>query len=301
MVKEIKEYLEGTRNYNQGVAIYQMYGVNKALKASFRRQGETELTRNTLFEELRKLAGISDIQFKNMKRHVRGPVQEVKRIRIHGDDFLLGVAQKLGIPVEELVSESYSIPQDMENKEEFGVMLESARAIYEKAPEPVRKMIGFREKYPFLKKPDCPDILKVLVADMFAAYDNYREAFLRLQENPDPLAGEETFDLARTTVESYLENREIWEELDHYKEKGEILGKHLKIKELQQDRQTAFSDMTDLELTKAISNASSNVSKAKKSLEEATSDKKKIQATENHERWTKTLSDLREELDKRKK
>jgi len=32
--------------------------------------------------------------------------------------------------------------------------------------------------------------------------------------------------ISRSTVESYLENRRIWDELNHFKTTGQILGKH---------------------------------------------------------------------------
>lgn len=74
-----------------------------------------------------------------------------------------------------------------------------------------------------MRQSDCPPELKILVADMLSAYDLYKQ-------------GHESLFSARTqddlhkassqTVEKYLENRLIWEELNHYKNTKSILGKH---------------------------------------------------------------------------
>ncbi len=58
---------------------------------------------------------------------------------------------------------------------------------------------------------------------MLTAYDNYKQAHTCLftaTTHPD------IHKASRDTVENYLENRRIWKELYHYKEKGVILGEH---------------------------------------------------------------------------
>ena len=74
-----------------------------------------------------------------------------------------------------------------------------------------------------MRRLDCPPELKILVADMITAYNDYIQSHESLF-----LAGtyDEISTLSERTVESYLENRRIWNELNHYKSTGEILGKH---------------------------------------------------------------------------
>lgn len=95
----------------------------------------------------------------------------------------------------------------------------------------MRRMIRFREKYPFLNAPDCPDELKILVADMFTAYGNYKTAFARLQVLDDAETAEAAAE-CETIVTEYLKNREIWDELEYYREHGVILGKAAKFREM---------------------------------------------------------------------
>lgn len=68
MKEQIISYLEGPRDYSQGVALYEQFGPNRMLKAKFRQIGECEMTRGTLIEELRKLSGMSEAEFAGMHR-----------------------------------------------------------------------------------------------------------------------------------------------------------------------------------------------------------------------------------------
>ena len=58
---------------------------------------------------------------------------------------------------------------------------------------------------------------------MLTAYDNYKLGHACLFT---ARTHEEIHRAASDTVENYLENRRIWKELNHYKEKGTILGEH---------------------------------------------------------------------------
>lgn len=58
---------------------------------------------------------------------------------------------------------------------------------------------------------------------MITAYNDYVRAH---EELFSASTFEDIESASRTTVESYLENRRIWDELNHYKKTGQILGKH---------------------------------------------------------------------------
>ena len=90
---------------------------------------------------------------------------------------------------------------------------------------PRDERVVLRNEFPFLSEPGCPEEFKILVADMITAHSRYMKGHDRLFEvaNKD---NETCFAAARETVENYIDNREMWEELEHYKKTGEILGKH---------------------------------------------------------------------------
>ena len=116
MKQEIITYLAGPRNFIQGVELYEKYGINRMLKKSFRRQGETETMKAILLEELRKLAGLSEREFKTIRRNSKQPAavkmeparQEPPKMPVkYSDDLLLELAESFGVSVEELVSSDF--------------------------------------------------------------------------------------------------------------------------------------------------------------------------------------------------
>ena len=58
---------------------------------------------------------------------------------------------------------------------------------------------------------------------MLSAYDNYKLAHEALFTSENE---EQMLINAKATVDNYLENRLIWDELNHYKQHHEILAKH---------------------------------------------------------------------------
>lgn len=318
--KEITAYLCGPRDYAEGVALYQRYGVNLRLKRQFAVE-DTAVIREILFDELRKLAGLSEIEFISLPRkavqHMQGtsslpdynvihgrPSLRYKMMAKNDDTELMELADSFGITVDELVSPDFqervlAMDENADRIDELTDELEAARSKYAATPEPVRKMIRFREKYTFLNSTDCPDVLKILVADMFTAYGNYKAAHARLQALGDADSATAAAD-CETVVTEYLKNREIWDELEYYRENGVILGKAAKFREME-----AAEDLTkisDVDLMGQLRSAGVQESKAKKAVEEA---KAKKQPNEKAEaafvKWSNRKKILKAEIDRRKK
>lgn len=260
--KIIVDYLKGPRNYAEGVRLYDRYGHNRMFKRRFALEN-SELSRSILFEELRKLAGLSEQQFRQLPRLARRSSNSAPAVN--------------GIELKIIIEEE---PKRRE------------------LPESIKKTISLREKYPFLNDYDCPEELKVLVADMITAHSKYVEAFNRLQELPDA-AIEKAMIEAQAVVENYINNREIWEVLDYYKEHGELLGKATALKSAPEEE---YSALTDLELSKKLMSARSNLSKQEKALakaRDAGGDISKLQ--EKVARWSETKKRIETEIEIRKK
>lgn len=163
----------------------------------------------------------------------------------------------------------------------------------------VENVIRFRDRFPFLNSPDCPDVLKILVADMFTAYDLYLKTFRELGELPDDVELEQAFAIAKTTVENYLEDRSIWEELEYYRDNHALLGKHPRIAVyLASDE---LSNKSDLEVMNIRKNAASNVSKWKKKLETVEGEEERAKALAAVDKWESMKSAAEKELENRKK
>lgn len=296
MKEEIKQWLSGPRNYNQGVELYKKYGYNKVLKNSLTR-GETPQNAEILVYELSQLAGISEQEVKTMKRFAVVPAKKATETKIQHfepdtDELFMALAKTFGVNVSELFADGAVIEASDSQK----AAIDALKPKYHEIPELQKKVINFRETYPFLRSEDCPDELKILVADMFAAYDNYREAYRLLDETNTQ---DENLALAKTTVEQYLDNRALWAELDHYKANGEILGEHPILLDLKLQKE--IKAVSDIDLPRKIGNARGNVTKNRNKLEAAKTDEDKAKYGQLLAQWTRELSLYESELEARKK
>lgn len=311
--EQITEYLTGSRDYSEGVSLYQRHGQNLRLKRLFIID-DTQSTREILFEELRKLAGLTELEFAHLPRRAATPTPKlsgtaakviiIDEPKKDNEASLKELADSFGVTVDELVSPDFqervlAMDENADRIEELTEQLDTARSEYAETPEPVRKMIRFREKYPFLNSPDCPDELKILVADMFTSYDNYKAAHSRLQVLADEEAAEAVADCEKVVTE-YLKNREIWDELEYYRENGTILGKAAKFRE--REAMEDYAKLSEIDLMSQLRSAAVNESKHKKAVAEA---KSKGETNEKSEaafvRWSAKKKALQEEVARRKK
>ena len=220
------------------------------------------------------------------------------------DDVLLNLAVKFNISVEELVSEEFfeknAVPDEFkDNVYALREEVLNARTKYAVIPEPMRKTIKFREEFPFLNTPDCPNELKILVSDMFTAYDLLRQAHAKLVDAPEDMDKDELYQTAKAAVENHLDNREMWDELEYYKEHGTVLGKAQIFSTMMEKNE--LKAIPDLKLSQLFGNAKSNVSKAKKALDKAADEDSKAKATANFEKWDSKRKLIQEEIESRKK
>lgn len=309
---QITEYLAGSRDYAEGVSLYQRFGQNLRLKRLFITD-DTQTTKEILFEELRKLAGLTEQEFAHLPRRAATPKPTLNGLTAKAIIFddpkdneatLKELADSFGVTVDELVSPDFqervlAMDENADRIEELTDQLDEARSKYAETPEPVKKMIRFREKYPFLNSPDCPDVLKVLVADMFTSYDNYKAAHARLQVLADDEAAAAVADCEKVVTE-YLKNREIWDELEYYRENGTILGKAAKFREMEAAED--YTKLSEIDLMKKLQSANVNESKHRKAVNTA---KEKGETNDRAEaalaRWSATKKALQEEVARRKK
>jgi len=95
--------------------------------------------------------------------------------------------------------------------------------ISKEVPIEVKRTIKLREQFPFLREKDCPDVLKLLINEMITAYENYKAGRTQLFSS---LTAEEEALLSRDIVDNFIENKQAFAELEHYKNTGQILGAH---------------------------------------------------------------------------
>lgn len=98
-------------------------------------------------------------------------------------------------------------------------------------PSEAGEGLKLREEFTFLGDENCPDKFKILVADRITAWKKYKESHAELLkvangESEELLSDKELYVLAEKAINSFELNQDIWDELNHYNEHGEILGKH---------------------------------------------------------------------------
>ena len=175
--------------YNAAMALYRTSEYHSVPAASYyNRAGFTQTNLKNLLYDLKKLHGITDADI-NAK-----PTPEAKK--------------KPSTLPKENDHARIDVIKDIPEKEATGLKL--------------------REQFPFLEADDCPDKLKILVSDRITAWKKYKDAHAELLKHAEgeALTDTELLELASTAVEKYELNELIWAELNHYKEHGEILGKH---------------------------------------------------------------------------
>lgn len=299
--KEIIKWFKADREFQSGLKLYMKHGNNLSFRTTLQRKGETKDTYNSLCYELAKTAGIHEQVYKNMlnqplikiEEKTEEPenkvVIEVKPENLH----LLNVEE---LKYQDMVSLVSDMEIDTENRKK-DTLIEAlkekkAEKLQGEIPENVQKTIKLREEFPFLKEKDCPEELKVLVADMLTAYDNYVEAHEQLF---DTISEKEIDRLTQQVVENYIENQAIWKELNYYKEKKELLGKHPIFEWMK--RKEKIEALSNADKLKLRDNLKNNIFRTKQKVEEnpehknTAERKKRISRAEKELEFINTLFD----------
>lgn len=123
-------------------------------------------------------------------------------------------------------------------------------------PKPILQGMKLRDEFPFLAERNCPAVLKNLVGTMLEAYDAYRFAHEDLFA-AESFKAEQEATLA--VLDNYLENQVIWAELNHFKQKQELLGSHPDVRA--EINRLQIDAMSMLDLAKERSNLQKSVSR----------------------------------------
>ncbi len=86
-----------------------------------------------------------------------------------------------------------------------------------------KKQRSFRDEFPFLNEKGCPIELETLASRKFARYHDYVQLHAKLR---DCTSLQECAEASKQLIDSYVENRQIWDELNYYRKHKAMLGKH---------------------------------------------------------------------------
>jgi len=231
--------------FNQAFALYrESENKNPGFETRLNRVGFSEDGLKNLLYDLQKINDITDLEVANYKAPEASDVNNIE-------------------VVEEEEVKELKAPSEKEV-----IQLETTD---ESKP--------LREEFPFLNSPDCPQLLYVVVGKKIAAYKSYQEKHELLQKID---AGElqvteaEQLEITGAAERAFNENRALYDELNHYAEKGEILGKHPLFRETEIAREVEV--MTNQDMVKFRTASATFFSRAKGDLTKAKGDEKKIAA-----------------------
>lgn len=241
--------------FNQAFELYrQSEGKNEALERNFNAIGFTDRSLENLLYELQKIHAITD-------------AEKVKVIVL--DEQLQEENEELKSENEDLQSEKEDLESEKEDleaeKEELKAENEELKAKFElQTPESIRV------EFPFLNNEDCPNELKILVADKITAWNKYvaaQNTIAAAHSGEAPLSEEELAKLAEESVKAFDDNQKIYDELNAYATTGLVLGAHPIFRKLQIAREV--EEMTPEQLIKYKASSAKYFTDNKKALAKA--------------------------------
>ena len=276
---EVLEYLQTDRTLLTGRNIYnQLPNKSLALQNTFARMTDTEGNRKRLIYELCKAVGVPERQMAIMLR--RPLKKKLEDIEIEGqivdpndtapedltpEERLLRFSPENTdyYQAKELLKELDIKPKSRSKTHHYEALSDARSDLIKKElselPQEVKASIKLRDQFPFLRDKETPDALKLLVNDLITSYENFKKAQPKLHELLSEKEAKEAVDLV---LENYIANKEAWAELEHFKETGNVLGKHPLFERLRLKEE--ISAMKTPELTKKIKSLGINIGRNKK-------------------------------------
>jgi hypothetical protein len=232
MKQKVINWLRSGCPWKEGLILLPMDGILYNLHRTCSLQGPTKSNREMLEYQLCKYVGISEKEtavIKKQKQAVKASPAVFKPLPAVTEKNISKV--KVSEPV---------IAKSAEPVKAKPVAPEIKKTIPVPPEAPVVKL---REEYPFLNDPKCPDELKILVADKITAHKNYCDAHSQLSGCTND---EDLFLTSRDVVENYLDNKLIFEELNHYKKTGKLLMEHPIFEDRKRDAEIKQLNISEL-------------------------------------------------------
>lgn len=296
----IESWFRNDRDFENGKQLYFKYGSNISFKHILNKAGKTPDNFKFLCYELGKVAGIPEAQYKNMLSvplvKTEAPASEVDTFDINNltpeelaEQLELVDVAKLNYNLKKALVKVLPVKPKSQKKADIDHAIATAKILKlnTSIPVNVKRGIKLREEFPFLKSKDCPGVLKELVADMLTAYDNYVEGHKKLLET---VSQEEMEKLSQSVVEDYLENRQIWEELNYFKKEGKFLGEHPIFEWMK--RREEIRVMKNPELVKLRDQLQNKIPRTKKQIADEPDHKETAKRQERVEQFEQELAEV---------
>jgi len=300
---KIKDWFQNDRDFEKGKQLFMKHGTNLSFKNVLNRSGNSPQIFKYLCYELAKIAGIPEKLYKKwMAKPVAQKATEAEEIKTDinslppeeiAAQIELVNPEELNYPVMKKVVKALGLKPANQKKATLKEALATAKInkMIEVVPKKIKRAIKLREHFPFLKQKDCPEVLKILTADLLTAYDNYVEGHQKLMQTANE---EEMKKISEDVVENYLENRAIWDELHHYKETGKLLAKHPIFNWIK--RREEIRKMNQADLVKLRDQLKNKIPRTKKLMADEPDHKDNGKRQERVEQFEKELKEVNQLL-----
>ena len=267
---------EKHEQFNKAFELYRKSeGKNIAIERVINATGYTPSGLDNLLYDLQKMHGISDVE----------------KVRSQKLEVVFRQAQDEGEELDSLKEENEELQSDKETLEFENLDLKEELETLKLTPKLDAKAI--RVEFPFLNSTDCPDELKILVADKITAWNEYLDIQKTIglvesgeleEKEPKKLAA-----LAEKAIRLFDENQKIYDELNCYQTTGKVLGVHPVFKKLQLTREVETMTADELIKYKGSSAKFASVkktalAKAKKAKDEAKVQEIEAAVAERHDK-----------------
>ncbi len=135
--------------------------------------------------------------------------------------------------------------------------------------------------------PGCPVELEALVTRKFTAYNTYVRLY---SEIPSCTSLDQCAVLARRLIDAYIDNRDIWQELDYYKQHGVVLGKHHAFTEFRRRRE--LNKLSVIELYKRAERIRGNIWRAQSEIDKGDRPHLDAERQQRIEAYKRELQDI---------
>lgn len=242
--------------FNEAFELYkQCPNKNRAAELSYNRRGFNEQNLKNLLYDLQKLNDITDVE-------------------LH-DKQILDSQKEIGITINGVGENLEGTETTEERKVKFlNELSEKATAVISEVsgedfePVNIEELNSLRDELPFLNEVGCPDVMYVIVGRRIVAFRKYQALHAKLQEvnaGTIEISEEEKAQLTIDCEAAFSENRDLWDELEHFASTKEILGKHPIFRE--DNIKKEVEAMTNEQLFKYINATSKFFTQQKKELE----------------------------------
>jgi hypothetical protein len=259
--------------FNQAFVLYrESEGKNASVERAVNARGYSTSALDNLLYDLQKLHGITDVEkvapVKVLKLEVGSdgeegsleldPNSEVPGTQEQTSDTdalkeeneeLKSALRQAQDDGEDLQSEKEELESEKEDLQDENEELKAEVETLKLAPKLDAKKL--RVEFPFLNEKDCPDELKILMADKITAWNRYlscQEELAKIESGEIVETDLRKADLAKNAIDAFTENQKIYDELNAYQTTGKVLGSHPIFKKLQLTREV--ETMTNDELIK---------------------------------------------------